>query len=283
VEPEIEPVQIATQQIELNMKKLIVLALFALTLVTVGQAMAQDDNTNTPPSGPGYTNSWGTNGFTWWTNTPPVVLTNLPPDNFTNFPPYTNFPPIWTNSAPTWTNSNPAWTNSWPAWTNQPTTWTNTLPVWTNTPPVYTNQMPVWTNTAPVWTNLPTAWTNVPTSCTNTTHFRPTNGLPGSVRGVAQQFNSQRNQLIQQLQSATDQAQREAVLGQLENLREQLQQQLQSMTVNARDQISQTYGQYANPMRSGLNQGSGSGTANNVNSGGSGGGSSSTHGGAPRP
>jgi hypothetical protein len=173
-------------------------------------AVAQDNGGPLPPP----PDDWWTNtvpaGWTnavWWTNRPPFMPTNRPPDWTTNPPPFwTNLPPVFTNLPPAWTNLLGGLTNRW--WTNV-SGLTNSVP-----PPIGTNSH---ARTIPPGRHAP-----------------PPN-LPQNIQGLLEQFQQQRNQLVGNLQSASDQ-QRQQVLGQLETLRQQLQSQLQEFRRQMVDQ-----------------------------------------------
>jgi type II secretory pathway pseudopilin PulG len=85
---------------------------------------------------------------------------------------------------------------------------------------------------------------------------------------LLQQFQQQRNQLMNRLQAATD-AQRQQVLQQLEQVRDQLQSQLQAISAQARDQALDMRGQFGGHFAPGNSSGGGP--------------ASSGHGGKPRP
>ena len=187
----------------------------------------------------------------WWTNLPPIippiiVLTNWPPD-WTNQPPAsTNTPPVLTNAPSVWTNLSHGITSPFSGW--------GTNVWWTN--------HTAFTNTAPP-----------PWAATNRCGIIPPGQappltLPRDMQTLLQQFQQQRNQLMNGLQAATD-AQRQQVLGQLESVRDQLQSQLQAITAQAREQALDMRGQFGGNFAPGNSSGGGP--------------TSSGHGGKPRP
>jgi hypothetical protein len=92
--------------------------------------------------------------------------------------------------------------------------------------------------------------------------------MPRDVQTLLQQFQQQRDQLVNGLQAATG-AGRQQVLGQLEQIRDQLQGQLQAITAQARDQALDMRGQFGGNFAPGSSSGGGP--------------TSSGHGGKPRP
>ncbi len=125
------------------------------------------------------------------------------------------------------------------------------------------------------WTNQ-TRFTNrsaPPKFSTNNTHGiispgqTPSATLPNSVQTLLQQFQQQRNQLMNNIQGLTEE-QRQAVLGQLQQLRDQLQSQLQAITDQAREQAVNMRSQFGGHFAPGGSSGGGPG--------------SSGHGGRPR-
>jgi hypothetical protein len=72
----------------------------------------------------------------------------------------------------------------------------------------------------------------------------PPPNLPKDVQALLGQFQQQRNQLMSNLQGATE-AQRQQVLGQLGQLREQLQAQIEGMRRQAKSQVVDMRQQFA--------------------------------------
>lgn len=161
-----------------------------------------------------------------------------PPPDGTNAPPpiYTNAPP------PTWTNSPPVYTNTYPH------------PIWsTNNPPP---PPPQWTNSPPrTWTNNHPRVLPPPGA-----HHPPGIGdkppLPADVQATIQQFQTDRNALLSQLKTATEE-QRKVILQQLADLRAQLQTELAKLRDQAKDQAEQMKGRFGNSRDRILNQGGG--------------------------
>ncbi len=168
----------------------------------------------------------------WWTNTIPF--------GWTNSVWWTNAPP------PRMTNSSPQLTNS-------------SLPLWTNTAPIFTNVPPAWTNILTGHTNFQSAWTNIFSLTNRPSSANPTNihsrviaagqsgpaSLPKDARALVNQFQQQRNQLLNALNNASDQ-QRQEILGQMEALRQQLVGQLQEFRQMAIDQAHAMQGAFNN-------------------------------------
>jgi ElaB/YqjD/DUF883 family membrane-anchored ribosome-binding protein len=77
---------------------------------------------------------------------------------------------------------------------------------------------------------------------------------PADVQATIQQFQQNRAALMNQLQSATE-AQRQAILGNLEQLREQMRDQLAGLRQQAQDQAQQMQGRFGNNLGPVLNQG----------------------------
>lgn len=149
----------------------------------------------------------------WWTNLPPIILTNLPPD-------WTNQPSTWTNTPVTWTNLPPAWTNFLGGRTNRNSWGTN---YW-------------WTNHVTL-TNRPVPPRLNPTNVHPVIHpgQNASTSLPKDVQTLVKQFQTQRQQLINSLATASD-TERQQVLQQLESLRQQLQEQVAELRNEALDQ-----------------------------------------------
>jgi hypothetical protein len=147
-------------------------------------------------------------------------------------------------------------------------------PVWTNLLHGISNDYSWW-GTNVWWTNH-TAFTNsVPPPGVTTNRYgiispgqAPPTTLPRDLQTLLQQFQQQRNQLLNGLQAATD-AQRQQVLQQLEQVREQLQSQLQAITAQAREQALDMRGRFGGNFAPGNSSGGGP--------------ASSGHGGKPRP
>jgi len=162
-----------------------------------------------------------------------------PPDWTNNPPPLsTNLPPVWTNRPPAWTNRSSAWgANAW---------WTNAL--------AYTNRPTVWTNRPP--RVIP------PNSKPNRVPPAP---LPPDVQAVVQQFQQNRDQIMNQLKTATDD-QRQQILNQLEQLRQQQRTLLLELRQQAADQARQMQGQFANSRDQIINAGVPSGASGHATS-----------------
>ena len=142
-------------------------------------------------------------------------------------------------------------TNWWPRLLH--TNWPNPPPaVWTNFPRLSPPTM--WTNTAPapVWTNRGGRIVPPPSSSVPSHVNAPE--TPADVQATIQQFQQSRQALMNQLESATD-AERQAILGELEQLREQMRDELATLRQQAQDQAQQMQNRFGNNRNPVLNQG----------------------------
>jgi hypothetical protein len=104
----------------------------------------------------------------------------------------------------------------------------------------------------------------IPPTSGNTGSGTGSSRLPTEVQAIVNQFQHERGQLMQNLNSADD-AERQAILQQLETLREQLITQVANIRDNLQQQTLEMQGQFNNsfgPITRGVGSGNGSGNGN---------------------